>query len=261
MDIHLREGGSGEGGSSRRRTNALSPRGVMSLGLAFAVLATLAGAQDETAFAARRKRMVASQIVARGIRDPLVLRAMSDVPRHLFVPPGSADLAYEDYPLAIGEGQTISQPFIVALMTERLDLGKDAKVLEIGTGSGYQAAVLARIAARVFTIEIHEALARQAAGTLEKLGLRNVEVRTGDGFRGWPEEAPFDGVMITCAVPEVPPALFAQLKEGGRLVLPLGDPRTTQVLTVVTKRRGKPVRERVLDVRFVPMTGEVQKKK
>ena len=261
MDIRLREGGSGEGRPSRRPANALSPRGVMSLGLAFALLAVLAGAQDETAFAARRKRMVASQIAARGIRDPLVLRAMSDVPRHLFVPAGSVDLAYEDYPLAIGEGQTISQPFIVALMTELLHLDKEAKVLEVGTGSGYQAAVLARIASRVFTIEIHEALARQAAGTLEKLGLGNVEVRTGDGFFGWPEEAPFDGVIVTCAVPDVPAALFAQLKEGGRLVLPLGDPRTSQVLTVVTKRRGKPVREPVLDVRFVPMTGEVQKKK
>jgi len=233
----------------------------MFLGLVIAFVAALAGAQDEAGLAAKRKRMVATQIAARGVRDPLVLRAMSDVPRHLFVPAGSVDLAYEDYPLAIGEGQTISQPFIVALMTERLALGKDAKVLEIGTGSGYQAAVLARIAARVFTIEIHEALARQAAATLERLGVRNVEVRSGDGFFGWPEETPFDGVMVTCAVADVPQALFAQLKEGGRLVLPLGDPRTFQVLTVVTKRRGKPVTDEVLDVRFVPMTGEAQKKK
>ncbi len=261
MDVDFRQGGSGERRTNRRPPNPLSPRGVMTLGLAVAVLAGLAGAQDEAALAARRKRMVASQIVARGIRDPLVLRAMSDVPRHLFVPPGSVDQAYEDYPLAIGEGQTISQPFIVALMTELLELGRDARVLEIGTGSGYQAAVLARIVSRVFTIEIHEALARQAAGTLGRLGLGNVEVRTGDGFHGWPEEAPFDGIIVTCAVPEVPPALFTQLKEGGRLVLPLGDPRGAQVLTVVTKRRGKPVREKVLDVRFVPMTGEAQKKK
>jgi protein-L-isoaspartate(D-aspartate) O-methyltransferase len=234
---------------------------VIFFGLAAALAGALAGTQDEAAFAARRERMVAAQIRARGVRDPLVLKAMSEVPRHLFVPAEAVAEAYEDYPLAIGEGQTISQPFIVALMTERLALGPDSKVLEIGTGSGYQAAVLARIAAKVFTIEIHEALARRAAATLERLGVRNVEVRSGDGFSGWPEEAPFDGVMVTCAVPEVPPALFAQLKEGGRLVIPLGDPRSYQILTVVTKRRGKAVHTQVLDVRFVPMTGEAQKKK
>ena len=261
MDILEREGGPGKGRRSPRPYNPLSPRGVIFLGLAAALTGAFAGNQDEAALAARRERMVASQIRARGVRDPLVLRAMSEVPRHLFVPAGSVAEAYEDYPLAIGEGQTISQPYIVALMTERLALGPESKVLEIGTGSGYQAAVLARIAAKVFTIEIHEALARQAAATLERLGVRNVEVRAGDGFFGWPGEAPFDGVMVTCAVPDVPPALFAQLKEGGRLVLPLGDPRTYQILTVVTKRRGKPVRETILDVRFVPMTGEAQKKK
>jgi protein-L-isoaspartate(D-aspartate) O-methyltransferase len=234
---------------------------VIFWGLAAALAGALAASQDDPAYAARRERMVADQIRARGVRDPLVLRAMAEVPRHLFVPAESVAEAYEDHPLAIGDGQTISQPFIVALMTERLALGPESKVLEIGAGSGYQAAVLARIAAEVFTIEIHEALARRAASTLERLGVRNVEVRSGDGFFGWPEEAPFDGIMITCAVPDVPPALFAQLKEGGRLVAPLGDPRTYQVLTLVAKRRGKAVREQVLDVRFVPMTGEAQKKK
>jgi protein-L-isoaspartate(D-aspartate) O-methyltransferase len=146
-------------------------------------------------------------------------------------------------------------------MTECLTLGKADRVLEIGTGSGYQAAVLGRIAGRVFTLEIHDALARRAADTLERLGFENVRVRSGDGFFGWPEEAPFDGVIVTCAVPEVPPALFDQLREGGRLVIPLGDTQTYQRLTVVTKKDGKPVVKRVLDVRFVPMTGEALKKK
>jgi protein-L-isoaspartate(D-aspartate) O-methyltransferase len=255
------EGGSGAGRRAPRPYNRMSPRGVRVLGLVFVLAAGLAGSQDEAALAARRKRMVETQIAARGVRDPQVLRAMAEVPRHLFVPAGSVDLAYEDHPLPIGEGQTISQPYIVALMTERLALRQKAKVLEVGTGSGYQAAVLARLAAEVYTIEIHEELARQAAATLERLGARNVRVRSGDGFFGWPEEAPFDGIIVTAAAPEVPPALFAQLKEGGRLVIPLGDPLAFQVLTVVTKRRGQPVREEVLDVRFVPMTGEIQKKK
>jgi len=205
--------------------------------------------------------MVVSQISGRGVRDPAVLRAMAEVPRHLFVLPEHIDQAYEDYPLPITEGQTISQPYIVALMTECLALDKGDKVLEVGTGSGYQAAVLSRMIANVFTIEIHEALARRAADTLERLGYRNVRVRAGDGFFGWPEEAPFDGVIVTCAVPEVPPALFAQLAEGGRLVIPLGDIHTYQRLTVVIKKAGQPVVKQVLDVRFVPMTGEALKKK
>ncbi|HPW17753.1 MAG TPA: protein-L-isoaspartate(D-aspartate) O-methyltransferase [Candidatus Aminicenantes bacterium] len=239
----------------------MSPRGVRALGLFFILAAGLAGAQDEAAHAVRRKRMVETQIAARGVRDPRVLGAMAAVPRHLFVPAGSADQAYEDHPLPIGEGQTISQPYIVAFMTERLALGPGDKVLEVGTGSGYQAAVLARIAAEIYTVEIHDGLARRAAALLERLGVRNVRVRAGDGFFGWPEAAPFDAVMVTAAAPEVPPALFAQLKEGGRLILPLGDPRGFQVLTVVAKRGGKPVSKAVLDVRFVPMTGEIQKKK
>jgi protein-L-isoaspartate(D-aspartate) O-methyltransferase len=261
MNVPQRGGGSAAGSRPPRRPNPMSPWGVRGLGLVLLLLSGLAGAQDEAAFAARRERMVETQIAARGVRDPRVLRAMAEVPRHLFVPAGAVDLAYEDHPLPIGAGQTISQPYIVALMTERLALGPGAKVLEVGTGSGYQAAVLARIAAEVYTIEIHEELARRAEATLERLGVRNVRVRTGDGFFGWPEAAPFDGIMATAAAPEVPPALFGQLKEGGRLILPLGDPRTFQVLTVVTKRGGKPVRESVLDVRFVPMTGEIQKKK
>jgi protein-L-isoaspartate(D-aspartate) O-methyltransferase len=233
--------------------------------MVWGLLAALAGcfgrAQDEAGLAARRKVMVSVQIAARGVRDPLVLAAMSEVPRHLFVPADLVREAYEDYPLPIGEGQTISQPYIVALMTECLALEGPEKVLEIGTGSGYQAAVLARIAASVFTIEINAPLARRAAATLERLGIANVHVRQGDGFFGWPEEAPFDAMMVTAAAPEVPPALFDQLAEGGRLVIPLGDPAAYQRLTVITKRKGRPAIDRILDVRFVPMTGEIQKKK
>jgi protein-L-isoaspartate(D-aspartate) O-methyltransferase len=223
--------------------------------------AVAAGDQGEAAFAARRKAMVEGQIAARGVRDPLVLKAMSEVPRHLFVPAGVIDQAYEDHPLPIGEGQTISQPYIVAFMTECLALKGGEKVLEVGTGSGYQAAVLGRIAGGVFSVEINATLAREAAATLGRLGFANVHVRAGDGFFGWPEEAPFEAIIVTAAAPELPPALFAQLAEGGRLVIPLGDPRTYQSLTVVTKRQGRPRIERVLDVRFVPMTGEILKKK
>jgi protein-L-isoaspartate(D-aspartate) O-methyltransferase len=233
----------------------------MLLGLEIAVLGCQGQKPGGPDLTARRRAMVADQIVARGVRDPRVLMAMSDVPRHLFVPPGVADQAYGDHPLPIGEGQTISQPYIVALMTECLALKGGERVLEVGTGSGYQAAVLARIAASVDTIEINVALARQAASTLERLGFTNVRVRTGDGFFGWPEDAPFDAIIVTAAAPEIPPALFAQLAEGGRLVIPIGDVQTYQRLTVVTKRNGRPRVEQVLDVRFVPMTGEIRKKK
>jgi protein-L-isoaspartate(D-aspartate) O-methyltransferase len=241
--------------------NRLSPLRVTLLALGFAVAAGSTGPQDDTAFARRRQEMVSSQIAARGIRDPRVLKALARVPRHLFVLPVDIDRAYEDHPLPIADGQTISQPYIVALMTECLALGMDDKVLEIGTGSGYQAAVLGLIVDRVFSVEIHEGLARRAAEILKRLGFQNVRVRSGDGFFGWPEEAPFDAVIVTCAVPEVPPALFDQLAEGGRLVIPLGDTLTYQRLTVITKKAGKPSVQQVLDVRFVPMTGEAQKKK
>lgn len=244
-----------------RPSNLLSPLGVIFLAVGLGWGAAAVGPQDEAAFALKRRDMVASQIAARGVRDPEVLRAMAEVPRHLFVLPQYVDQAYEDRPLPISDGQTISQPYIVGLMTECLAVTKGARVLEIGTGSGYQAAVLASIVDSVFTIEIHEDLARRAGEVLDRLGYRNVRVRAGDGFSGWPEEAPFDGVIVTCAVPEVPPALFAQLGEGGRLVIPLGDVQTYQRLTVITKKAGKPVVKQVLDVRFVPMTGEALKKK
>jgi protein-L-isoaspartate(D-aspartate) O-methyltransferase len=260
--IKLPEEGSREGGArTPRPSNLLSLLGVIVLVSGMGPSPASGRVQDDAAFAQRRKEMVASQVAARGVHDPEVLLALAEVPRHFFVPPEYIEQAYEDHPLPINGGQTISQPYIVALMTECLAMNREAKVLEIGTGSGYQAAVLSRIAASVFTIEIDESLARQAAGTLERLGYHNVRVRAGDGFFGWPEEAPFDGVIVTCAVPDVPPALFAQLAAGGRLVIPLGDVQTYQRLTVITKKAGKPVVKRVLDVRFVPMTGEALKKK
>ncbi len=203
--------------------------------------------------------MVERQIARRGITDGNVLRAMSAVPRHLFVPSPYRSQAYEDYPLPIEQGQTISQPYIVALMTQCLALDKKDKVLEIGTGSGYQAAVLAHIVDRVFSVEINETLSRQAGSLLESLGFENIRLRSGDGFFGWPEEAPFDAIIVTCAVEEVPGPLFEQLAEGGRLIIPLGPTSTFQVLTLITKKNGRARVQEVLDVRFVPMTGEAQK--
>jgi len=231
-------------------------------GIALGCLAVPAAVtpQAEDHFTAERKNMVKTQVAARGIGDAAVLEALRTVPRHLFVPPELWDEAYNDYPVPIGEGQTISQPYIVAFMTASLGLKKGDKVLEIGTGSGYQAAVLSLLARTVYTIEINDLLARRAAETLKKLGYANVRVRCGDGFFGWPEEAPFSAIIITCAVDRVPMRLFDQLAEGGRLLLPLGDARTFQTLTVVTKKRGRPIMQALLDVRFVPMTGAAIKK-
>jgi protein-L-isoaspartate(D-aspartate) O-methyltransferase len=217
--------------------------------------------QEQDAYARKRRLMVAEQLAARDISDRGVLDAMGRVPRHLFVPPQYRDLAYEDYPLPIGEGQTISQPYIVALMTQSLSLKEGHKVLEIGTGSGYQAAVLAELKTRVFSIEIAPRLAERAAAGLRELGYKDVRVKSGDGFFGWPEEAPFDGIIVTAAAPRIPPLLVDQLKEGGRLIIPLGDPGGFQVLTLATKTRGKLKTKEISGVRFVPMTGEVQKKK
>jgi protein-L-isoaspartate(D-aspartate) O-methyltransferase len=212
--------------------------------------------RDDGDFGRLRARMVTEQLEARGIRDPLTLAAMKAVPRHLFVPPASARDAYGDYPLAIGQGQTISQPYIVAFMTEALGLKGGETVLEVGTGSGYQAAVLAQTAAKVYSIEILPRLADEARDRLARLGYRNVEVRSGDGYQGWPEVSPFDGIMVTAAAPRVPEPLKMQLRDGGRLVIPVGD--ESQELMVVT-RKGKAFEERrILPVRFVPMTGKVR---
>jgi len=220
-----------------------------------------AGQNEDEIFARRRRDMVAEQLASRDIRDKRVLEVMGKVPRHLFVDQGSRNLAYEDYPLAIAEGQTISQPYIVALMTQCLELRGKETVLEIGTGSGYQAAVLSLLASRIYSIEYHPPLAQAAAALLKTLGYANVEVRAGDGFFGWPEAAPFDGIIVTCAARRIPEALVAQLKEGGRLVIPVGEIDDVQRLLRIRKIGGKPVEEEMTLVRFVPMLGADRKKK
>lgn len=211
-----------------------------------------AGAADREA---ERLAMVRTQIEARGVRDVRVLEAMRAVERHRFVPADVASQAYADWPLPIGEGQTISQPYIVALMSELLGLSGDERVLEVGTGSGYQAAVLARLAREVYTIEIKPVLQARAARLLAELGLRNVTAVAGDGYYGIASAAPFDAIMITAAVDHVPPPLLAQLVDGGRLVLPLGHPYAYQDLVVITRRGATYALENILPVSFVPMTG------
>ncbi|MGB7913028.1 MAG: protein-L-isoaspartate(D-aspartate) O-methyltransferase [Desulfobaccales bacterium] len=186
----------------------------------------------EDQFAAARERMVAEQIRARGVADPRVLAALRRVPRHRFIPEHLWSQAYADYPLPIGEDQTISQPYIVALMTEILELKETDRVLEVGTGSGYQAAILAELAAQVFSIDRKGGLADYARSILESLGYRNIRIRVGDGTLGWPEEAPFDGIIVTAGAPQVPRPLVEQLARGGRLVIPVGD-AFTQTLTCV----------------------------
>jgi len=205
------------------------------------------------------EKMIENQIKARGVKDPRVLSALLKVERHRFVPEEYASSAYSDQPLPIGEGQTISQPYIVALMTELLELKGDEKVLEIGTGSGYQAAVLAELAKEVYTIEIVEPLASSAKKRLLDLGYQNIKVKAGDGYLGWPEAAPFDAIIITCAPDHIPEPLIQQLKEGGRMVLPVGS--YSQELKKIVKRYGKIETSDVIPVVFVPMTGEGVKKK
>ena len=183
--------------------------------------------------------MVARQLQRRDITDPRVLVAMGTVPRHRFVPEAMVSRAYGDYPLPIGEDQTISQPYIVALMTQWAEVAPGDRVLEVGTGSGYQAAVLAELTDKVFSIEIRPELARQAAARLKDLGYGRVQVASGDGYQGWPEAAPFDAILVTAAAPRVPPALTAQLKEGGRLVIPLGPPGGAQTLSALSPGAGK----------------------
>ncbi len=209
-----------------------------------------------------RKAMVVEQIEERGIRDGRVLEVMEKVPRHEFVPEKYRAFAYEDSPLPIGKGQTISQPYIVALMTECLNLEGNEKVLEVGTGSGYQAAILSELAKEVYTIEIVEPLAERAEELLKKLGYRNVKVKCGDGYLGWEEYAPFDGIIVTCAPDHIPQPLIDQLAEGGRMVIPVGEVYFPQVLKLIEKREGKVTVRNVTPVRFVPMTGdEVEKQK
>jgi protein-L-isoaspartate(D-aspartate) O-methyltransferase len=200
-----------------------------------------------------RARMVREQLVARGITEARVLEAMARVPRHEFVPAAARGEAYEDWPLPIGHGQTISQPYIVAFMTAALEPRPGDRVLEIGTGSGYQAAVLSGLVAEVYTVEIVVPLAQRAEADLRRLGYGNVKVRAGDGHLGWPEAAPFDAIIVTCAPEKVPQALVDQLKAGGRLIIPVGSPWGAQELVLLRKGAGGLERQVVLPVRFVPM--------
>jgi len=222
--------------------------------LAFLSLLALP-ASDSVKYTHSRENMVQSQRSIRGITDKKVLAAMQEIPRHLFVPNNLAFKAYSDSPLPIGEGQTISQPYIVALMTELLELKGDEKVLEIGTGSGYQAAVLSKVAKEVISIEIKKKLCNKAGRLLNSLGYSNVEARCGDGYFGWKKKAPYDAIMLTAAVDHIPPPLLAQLKDGGRLVLPLGNPFSYQNLVLVSKKGDDYRVWQISGVLFVPMTG------
>jgi len=199
--------------------------------------------------------MVDTQLLQRGIRNERVLRAMARVPRHEFVADPYRAQAYDDNPLPIGEGQTISQPYIVALMLEMLEVSEEDIALEIGTGSGYQTALLAQLSRHVYSIERHAALAAKAQAVLAKLGYTNVTIEVGDGSKGLPAHAPFDGIVVSAAAPDLPQALFEQLKEGGRLVVPVG-PTEAQFLQLVTKKEGKPVLSEQIPCRFVPLIGE-----
>jgi protein-L-isoaspartate(D-aspartate) O-methyltransferase len=234
---------------------------LAALGVIF--LSGIARAQDPDDpphLQAARARMVREQVEARGVSRPEVIAALLAVPRHRFVPPELVASAYRDHPLPIGEGQTISQPYIVALMTEALGIQPGQRVLEVGTGSGYQAAVLSTMKAQVYTIEIVPRLYESAAAALKRTGHSEVACRLGDGYLGWPEAAPFDAVLITAAVDHIPQPLISQMKEGGRLVLPMGDPARVQDLVRATLCGGSLRFETITAVRFVPMTGQALQK-
>lgn len=227
--------------------------------LIFLLLPLFACGQNDDPFFAQRERMVKTQIEARGITDEKVLDAFHKVKRHKFVLPRNISSAYRDSPLPIDEGQTISQPYIVAFMTDALNLKKDDKVLEIGTGSGYQAAILAEIIDSVYTIEIFEKLGQKAKKLFNELGYDNIRTKIGDGFKGWPEHAPFDAILVTCAPSDVPAPLKTQLAEGGRMIIPVGG-NSVQELVLLKKRKGKIKQQSVLPVRFVPMISKEGKK-
>lgn len=237
---------------------ASARRTLAAILLLLVAVACMAAPPQEDSLAEARREMV-EEIRARGVTDPAVLAAVGSVPRHLFVPEDERVHAYEDRPLPIGFGQTISQPYIVALMTSLLNLRPGSRVLEVGTGSGYQAAVLSRLAGEVYSVEILKPLSERARHTLNELGYRNVHLRAGDGYKGWPSAAPFDGIIVTAAPSRIPDPLLQQLKVGGKLVIPVGD--AYQDLIVMTKRAdGGFDRASVLPVRFVPMTGEAQRR-
>ena len=230
--------------------------------LLFAAIATTGcGQQAPTAgdLAAQRQRMVEQQLKPRGIKEERVLAAMAKVPREEFAPADARPSAYEDGPLPIGYDQTISQPYVVAFMTEQLRPKQSDRVLEIGSGSGYQAAILSELVAEVYTIEIVEPLGKSAEATLQRLGYNNVHIKMGDGYKGWPEEAPFDAIIVTCAPEKVPQPLVDQLKDGGRMVIPVGE-RFAQQLYLLEKKNGQLKESVTLPVRFVPMMREAQKK-
>ena len=215
--------------------------------------------KEEQFFAQARQRMVKRDLKGRDIADTTVLKVMNTVPRHHFVPKRYRDEAYADHPLPIGEGQTISQPYIVALMTQWLNVGEGDTVLEVGTGSGYQAAILADIVDQVYTVEIREKLAQRADTLLHVLGYTNIEVKAADGYFGWEEHAPFDGIIVTAAANHIPPPLIKQLKDGGRLVIPVGNPYSYQKLVLIEKRGDEVYAQNITGVMFVPLVGEIEK--
>ena len=245
-----------------RQTELLHSAGIRPLGILALLLwglgVTSCHGDGEDPTRGARRRMVEEQLAARGIRDPRVLAAMRAVPRHELVPEAIRDDAYRDNAFPIGHGATISQPFVVGAMTEALDVEPGARVLEVGTGSGYQAAVLAELGAQVFSIEYVPELAERAAADLARLGYEGVRVRAGDGYAGWPEEAPFDAIVVTAAPDHIPPALLEQLRVGGKLVIPVGD--SSQELLLLTRTADGFERETLFPVRFVPMRGEAQER-
>ena len=229
----------------------------LSWGLAVAAAAGLGAQGEPDPLAAARRRMVERHLAERGIKDPRVLEAFRTVPQHRFVPPEVQRLAYEDESIPIGEGQTITPPFDVAFMTEALAPRPTDRVYEVGTGSGYPPAILSRLVREVYSVEIHAPLGRRAAAVLKDLGYTNVHTRVGDGYAGWPEAAPFDAIIVTCAPEKVPPPLVEQLKDGGRMVIPLGD-RYNQTVYLLEKRAGTLYRKALRPTLFVPMTGRAQ---
>ncbi|MFH1980379.1 MAG: protein-L-isoaspartate(D-aspartate) O-methyltransferase [Pseudomonadota bacterium] len=236
-----------------RRCRALGIWPAFLLALVFALSSRCVDAdEDDAKYRQAREAMVSAQIIGRGVRHADVLRAMRTVPRHRFVPYGQRRHAYADRPLPIGSGQTISQPYIVALMTAALEPGPQKRVLEVGTGSGYQAAVLAELCREVYSIEIISALGRGAEMTLKDLGYGNVHIRIGDGYQGWPEAAPFDAIIVTCSPTHIPRPLEEQLAEGGLMVIPVGE-RSAQELVLLRKVNGRILQENIIPVRFVPM--------
>ncbi|RUT73019.1 protein-L-isoaspartate(D-aspartate) O-methyltransferase [Ancylomarina longa] len=226
-------------------------------GLLFVMIGVNTGKEgsQQMDYKAQRKKMLADQIIGRGITDTDVINAMDKVERHLFVPSHFRMYAYNDRPLPIGQGQTISQPYIVGLMVQLLGGEPDDRILEIGTGSGYEAAILAEIYSEVYTIEIVAALKKRATFVLDSLAYKNVHVRLGDGYLGWPEEAPFDGIIVSCSPVDIPPPLIDQLAEGGKLIIPVGKTNVKQ-LVVIKKKKGKLSKRSVIPVRFVPMVDE-----